>query len=102
MLARIVIFALIAGLVYLNYTTPKIEDHQAILLAELAKHGSVPESLQERLFEGTDYSNFLVCSFVKTTEGSKLITTGYLGKVKVVNDEWAEGAFKRLEKLDSY
>ena len=35
MIQRILIFALIGGLVYLNYTTPKEEQHRAATLAEL-------------------------------------------------------------------
>ena len=35
MVTRIIIFALIAGVVYLNYTLPTREDHKAFLLEEL-------------------------------------------------------------------
>lgn len=88
MLTRIVLFLLIVGVGYLNYTNPKIEDHKAFLLAQLQQSYPTPKAVQEKLWEDVDYSNFLVCSFMKTKESSQLISTGYLKKVKLVNTEW--------------
>lgn len=51
MLTRLILFALIVGLVYLNYTTPKIEAHKALLIAELQQNGyPVPESMQDQIW----------------------------------------------------
>ncbi len=103
MIGRIVIFALIVGLVYLNYTTPKIEDHKAALLAELELQGEIPQELQDQLWRNIDYSNFMVCSFMKTTVGSVMISTGYLKKVNIVNNKWAEETRRSLKsRMDSY
>ena len=100
MLARIVIFLLVVGLVYLNYTTPKIEEHQAFLLAELQQSYPVPEEIQERLWRQTDYSNFMVCSFMKTREGSTLISYGFLKKVKLVDTEWVDKVKEQLQRQE--
>ena len=100
MLTRIVIFLLIVGLVYLNYTNPKIEDHQTFLLAELQQSYPVPEEMQERLWEQIDYSNFMVCSFMKTREGSTMISYGFLKNVKLVDTEWVDKVKKTLQRRE--
>ena len=51
MVTRIIIFALIAGVVYLNYTVPKIEDHKAFLLEELQIGYALNEEQQEKLWK---------------------------------------------------
>ena len=52
MMSRIIIFALIAGVVYLNYTTPKIEDHKALLLEELQLGFALTEDVNGYRQEG--------------------------------------------------
>ena len=98
MLTRIIVFLLIVGLGYLNYTTPKIEDHQAFLLAEIGQSYPVPEEMQERLWKKMDYSNFMVCSFMKTSVGSTMISYGYLNKVKLVDTEWVDKVKSELQR----
>jgi hypothetical protein len=88
MLTRVVLFLLVAGLVYLNYTTPKTEDHKAFLLAELQQSYPIPEDMLERIWKEIDYSNFMVCSFMKTRKGSTMISYGFLKKVKLIDSEW--------------
>ena len=101
MLTRIVIFLLVVGLVYLNYTNPKIEDHQAFLLAELQQSYPVPEEMQEKLWKQIDYSNFMVCSVMKTTDiGSTMISYGFLKKVKMVDTEWVDKVKKVLQRQE--
>ncbi|NIP49117.1 MAG: hypothetical protein GWN55_16655 [Phycisphaerae bacterium] len=102
MVGRIIIFALIAALVYLNYTVPKEEDHQAFLLSEIQSEYPIPESMQERIWKKVDYSNFFVASFMKTTEGSTMITYGFLKNVKLVDDEWVEEVKKSLQRQNEY
>ncbi len=58
---------MIAGLGYLVYTTPKIEDHKAFLLAELQQTYPVSDEMQAQIWKEVDYSNFFVCSFMKTS-----------------------------------
>lgn len=98
MLTRVVLFLLVAGLVYLNYTTPKIEDHKAFLLAELQQSYPIPEDMQERIWREIDYSNFMVCSFMKTREGSTMISYGYLKKVKLIDSEWVNKVKTNLQR----
>ena len=90
MFTRIILFVLVFGLVYLNYTTPKVEDHKAFLLAQLQQGYPIPEEMQERIWRDIDYSNFMVCSFMKTKEDSKMISSGYLKKVKLINSKWVD------------
>lgn len=101
MLTRIIVIALIGGLVYLNYTNPTEQDHKDAIIAEIQQSWPIPEELQEQIWRKTDYSNFMVCSFLKLTEGSVMISTGYLKNVKIVNDKWLDetrqGLNKRLE-----
>jgi len=98
MFTRFFIFALVVGLVYLNYTNPQIEDHQAFLLAELQQEYPLPESMQERLWKKLDYSNFMVCSFMKTREGSTMISSGFLKKVKLIDNEWVDKVKAELQR----
>ena len=98
MLTRFILFALVIGLVYLNYTTPKIEDHQAFLLAELEQSYPVPEEMRERLWAEVDYSNFLVCSFMKTSVGSTMISSGFMKKIKLVDTEWVDKVKVKLQR----
>ena len=51
MVTRIIIFALIAGVVYLNYTVPKIEDHKAFLLEEFQIGYALNEEPQKKLWK---------------------------------------------------
>lgn len=102
MVSRIIIFALIAGVVYLNYTTPKIEDHRAFLLEELQIGYAPSEEVQERIWKKTDYTNFFVCSFIKDTENSVMISYGFLKKVRLANDKWAEETRSRILQQSNY
>ena len=102
MVTRIIIFALIAGVVYLNYTVPKIEDHKAFLLEELQIGYALNEEQQEKLWKKVDYSNFFVCSFIKDTEKSTLISYGFLKKVKLANDQWLAAARAKILQQSNY
>lgn len=103
MLTRIVVFALVVCLVYLNYTTPKVEDHKAFLLAQLQQDFAISEEMQERIWRDIDYSNFMVCSFMKTKEDSKIISYGYLKKIKLLGPEWMDKTKVALQRqAESY
>lgn len=98
MFTRFILFALIIGLVYLNYTTPQVEDHKAFLLSRLQSGYPIPEEMQERIWRDIDFSNFMVCSFMKTREDSKMISSGYLKKVNLVNAKWIDETRAVLQK----
>jgi hypothetical protein len=98
MVGRIIIFALIAGLVYLNYTVPKEEDHKAFLLSQIQQEYPLPQNMQNRIWKKVDYSNFFVASFLKTTEESTMLTYGFINNVKLADDEWVEKIKKDLQK----
>ena len=98
MLSRFIIVVLIAGLGYLVYTTPKVEDHKAFLLAELQQTYPVSEEMQTRIWKQVDYSNFFVCSFMKTSVGSTMITSGFLKKVKLIDTEWVDKVKTELHR----
>lgn len=102
MVSRIIIFALIVGVVYLNYTTPKIEDHKAFLLDEMQIGFALTDEQQKSVWKKTDYSNFFVCSFIKDTEKSTLISYGFLKKVKLANDKWAEETRAKILQQSNY
>lgn len=102
MASRIIIFALIVGVIYLNYTTPKVEDHKAFLLENMQIGFALSEEQQERLWRKTDYSNFFVCSFIKDTERSTLISYGFLKRVKLADDKWAEEARAEILQRSNY
>jgi len=101
-MSRLIFFILIAGLVYLNYTVPKIEDHKAFLLTKLQQEYPLPVEMQEKIWKDIDYSNFLVCSFMKTKADSKMISSGYLKKVKLINTKWVEETRAKLQNRGSY
>ena len=98
MLSRFIIVVLIAGLGYLVYTTPKVEDHKAFLLTELQQTYPIPEEMQEQIWKEVDYSNFFVCSFMKTSTGNTMITSGFLKKVKLIDTEWVDKVKTRLHR----
>ena len=60
------------------------------------------EERLERIWRKTDYSNFFVASFMKTTEGSTMITYGFAKKISLVDDKWVEEVKKELQRQDSY
>lgn len=99
---RLILLILVAGLVYLNYTNPTEQQHKQAILAELQQAYPIPEELQEQLWRQVDFSNFMVCSFMKTTLDSKMISTGYLEKVKVVNDQWLKETRQKLQARMQY
>ena len=98
MLSRFIIVILIAGLGYLIYTTPKIEDHKAFLLTELQQTYHLSDEMQEQIWKEVDYSNFFVCSFMKTSVGSTMITYGFLKKVKLIDSEWIDKVKTKLQR----
>jgi hypothetical protein len=102
MIKKLVFLAIIAGLVYLNHTNPKQTTHRAVLLEELQKSGPVPVEMQEKVFGNVDFSNFLVCSTMKTIDESKLISLGYMKKVKLVNRKWADEVRTKNLAYSSY
>ena len=85
---KLFLLIIIGGLVYLNYTNPTRETHEELLLAEMEAQGPVTEEQFEAALRNVDYSNFMVCSATKTRQDSKIISFGYLKKVKLVNDRW--------------
>jgi len=95
MLKKLLFLAVIAGLVYLNMTNPGRADHREKLLAELEKSGPVSARTKENIFRDLDFSNFLVCSTMKTIEDSKMITVGYRRNVELVNSEWLASVRKQ-------
>ena len=102
MFKKLVLFALIASLVYLNHTNPTREDHEELLLAELQQFGPVSEEQFATALKEIDYSNFMVCSATKTTLESKMISLGYLRQVKMVNDKWARQTMQKLQGAQGY
>ena len=102
MITRIIIFALIAGVVYFNYTIPTREDHKAFLLEELQIGYALNEEQQERLWKKIDYSNFFVCSFMKDTTSSVMISYGFLKQVKLANDKWLTETRTKILKQSNY
>lgn len=102
MFKKLILFALIAALVYGNYTNPKREDHEALLLAELQKIGPVSEEQFVATLQDIDYSNFMVCSATKTSVDSKMITLGYLKKTKLVNDQWVKQTMQKIQAVQGY
>lgn len=98
MLSRFIIVVLIAGLGYLVYTTPKIADHKAFLLAELQQTYPISDEMQEQIWKEVDYSNFFVFSFMKTTVGSTMVTTGFLKKVKLIDTQWVDKVKTKLHR----
>lgn len=98
MISRFIFVVLIAGLGYLIYTTPKVEDHKAFLLAELQQTYPVSEEMQTQIWKEVDYSNFFVCSFMKTSVGSTMITYGFLKKVRLIDSEWIDKVKTKLQR----
>lgn len=102
MFKKLILFALIAGLVYLNYTNPKREDHEALLLGTLQMSGPVSEEQFAQAIKDIDFSNFMVCSATKTSVDSKMITLGYLKKTKLVNDQWIKQTLQKIQSSQGY
>lgn len=103
MLSRFIFVVLIAAVGYLIYTTPKIEEHKAFLLDELQQTYPISDEMQEQLWTELDYTNFFVCSFMKTTVGSTMVTSGFLKKVKLIDTQWVDKVKTRLHnQADRY
>lgn len=102
MITRMVVLALVAGLVYLHATNPTELDHQEAILALLEPAWPLSEELQDEIWRTVDYSNFLVCSFMKTSADSKMITTGYLHRIELVNNRWLQETRQNLQKTLAY
>jgi hypothetical protein len=99
---KLILLIIVSGLVYLNYTNPPRQDHEALLLNELRKSGPVSEEQFAQAMKDVDFSNFMVCSATKTSEDSKIITFGYLKKSKLVNDKWIKDATQKLQARQGY
>jgi hypothetical protein len=97
------LFLIIAGgLVYLNYTNPTREDHEALLLAKMKAMGPVSAEEFEQALKDVDFSNFMICSATKTTLDSKMISLGYLKEVNLANDRWVTEIMDKLKKRRGY
>lgn len=102
MFKRLIFFIIIASLVYLNYTNPTREEHEALLLSELQAQGPVSEEQFAQVLPEIDFSNFMVCSATKTTLDSKMITLGYLKKTRLVNDQWITQTVQKFQGRPGY
>ena len=94
---KLIFLILAAGLVYLNYTNPTIEEHEELLLAELQAVGPISDEQFETVLKSVDYSNFMICSATKTAADSKMISLGYLKKTKLINDKWVKETMEKLQ-----
>lgn len=100
MFGRILLIAVIAGIGYCSYTNPKFDDHKAFLLDEIQQTYALPDDMHESLWSKVDYTNFLVCSFVKTSEGSTMVSAGFLNKIKLVDTKWVDDVKTRLATME--
>ena len=98
MLTRFIVFLLAVGIGYIIYTTPKVEDHKAFLIAEIEQTYQMPEEMKERIWNDVDYSNFFVCSFMKTSTGSTMVTSGFLKKINLVDTQWVDKIKTELQR----
>lgn len=99
---KLLFLIIAAGVVYLNYTNPTREEHEAFLLAEMKAMGPVSTEEFAQALKDVDFSNFMVCSATKTTLDSKMISLGYRKEVKLVNDQWVGAAMEKLKKRRGY
>jgi len=95
---KIIVVILIAGVGYLNYTNPTIDDHRDFLLEEMGIGYSIPDDVYDQIWADVDFSSFFVASFMKTSEDSTMITSGYLNSLKLVNKKWLEKKKALIEK----
>ena len=102
MFNKLILIAILGGLVYLNYTNPPRADHEALLLAELQALGPMSGEQSALAMKDLDYSNFMICSATKTALDSKLISFGYLRKVKVINESWLKTTARQLQGRQGY
>lgn len=99
---KLLFLIIAAGVVYLNYTNPTREDHEAFLLAEMKTMGPVSAEELERALKDVDFSNFMICSATKTTLDSKMISLGYLKEVKLTNPQWVTETMAKAQKRRGY
>jgi hypothetical protein len=102
MLKKLILFVVVGGLVYLNYTNPTRADHEALLLANMQALGPVSEEQFAQALKEVDFSNFMIGSATKTSVDSKMISLGYLKKVKLVNDQWLKETARKLQARQGY
>ena len=95
---KIIVIILIAGAGYLNYTNPTIDDHRDFVLEEMGIGYTIPDDVYERIWADVDFSSFFVASFMKTSEDSTMITSGYLNNLKIVNKKWLEKKKAQIEE----
>ncbi|HKJ04322.1 MAG TPA: hypothetical protein VJ974_01905 [Geopsychrobacteraceae bacterium] len=95
---KLTLLVLIAACFYLNYTNPKLSVHQAELTARINAEEALPEDVYDQVWQEVDFSNLLLCSVTKTTVGSKLISIGCLGKIKVINGKWVKDTAKKYQR----
>ncbi|TLM67317.1 MAG: hypothetical protein FDZ69_04270 [Deltaproteobacteria bacterium] len=99
---RLLFLIIAGGLVYLNYTNPTREDHEAFLLEELQTLGPVSEEQFVQATRDVDFSNFMICSATKTTLDSRMISVGYLKEVRLINDQWVQETMRKLQGRQGY
>ena len=86
---KLIFFILLAGAGYLYYTNPTREAHIEALTEALTARQVIAEgAATPAMFRDLDYSSFFIGSSLKDTEKMTIVTSGYLGKVKVVDDQW--------------
>lgn len=97
MFKKLILFAFIGGLFYLNHTNPPREVHEELLLAEMQRFGPVSEEQFAELLKEIDYSNFMVCSATKATLDNQLITFGFRKEVALKNEGWIRQAVRKIQ-----
>ena len=92
MLTRIIVIALIGGLVYLNYSNPTEQEHKDAIIAELQQSWPIPEEIQAQIWSKVDYTNFLV------QLPSTKLQTPFIKTIKIVNDKWVEETRRNVSR----
>lgn len=95
---KMLLLLLAGAVVYLNYSNPPRENHEAFLLDALQARTPLSEEQADKVLGDIDFSNFMICSVTKTSLDSKLITIGYLNRVTLYPGQWLEDTVTALQK----
>ena len=88
------LFLLLVVAAVCYHYNPPLEDHINALTANVPEDMSFSEGMSDKIRENLDFTNLYVASATKDKLRLSIVTFGFLGKVRIINEKWLGELFK--------
>jgi hypothetical protein len=85
---KLILLILVAAVGYLAYSNPDFDTHKAVIGEQLPGRDMSYARDEADRFRDLDYSNFLIASATKDSVKMTMVSYGFFGRVKIVDEDW--------------